>query len=74
MMLFPPFTHLISATGVEDYKPPKLFEYKSDGGHTMHGMVYSPHNYKPNQQYPTVLYVYGGPQVQMVSNAYKGMR
>nr|XP_022905301.1 dipeptidyl peptidase 9-like [Onthophagus taurus] len=37
-------------------------------------MVFRPHDYIPGQKYPTVLNVYGGPEVQLVSNTFKGMR
>lgn len=33
-----------------------------------------PHNFKPGMVYPTILNVYGGPEVQTVSNSFKGMR
>lgn len=46
--------------------------------HTLnHQFVYvffRPHNFKPGMIYPTVLNVYGGPEVQTVSNSFKGMR
>ncbi len=40
----------------------------------MYGMYYKPHLHEEGQKHPTVLFVYGGPQVQLVTNAYKGMR
>ncbi len=40
----------------------------------MYGMYYKPHLHEDGQKHPTVLFVYGGPQVQLVTNAYKGMR
>jgi dipeptidyl-peptidase 9 len=33
-----------------------------------------PHNFKPGMVYPTILNVYGGPEVQTVSNSFKGLR
>lgn len=35
---------------------------------------FRPHNFKPGMVYPTILNVYGGPEVQTVSNSFKGMR
>lgn len=43
-------------------------------GETLYAMVFKPHNYKPGNLYPTILNVYGGPEVQTVSNSFKGMR
>ena len=31
----------------------------------MHGMVFKPPNFDPGRKYPTVLFVYGGPAVQV---------
>ncbi|XP_013399764.1 dipeptidyl peptidase 9 isoform X1 [Lingula anatina] len=56
------------------YKPPEIFSYDSQCGFTMYGMLYKPHNLEPGKKYPTMLFVYGGPQVQLVSNAFKGLR
>ena len=59
----------------DDYMAPELFTYQSQSsGCQMYGMVYKPTNVEPGKQYPTVVFVYGGPQVQLVTNAYKGMR
>ncbi|XP_074661290.1 dipeptidyl peptidase 9-like [Tubulanus polymorphus] len=60
--------------GNQEYVGPELFDYMSKAGHKAYGMIYKPHNYIPGHRYPTVLYVYGGPQVQLVTNAYKGAR
>ena len=57
-----------------DYHPPELFSYPSSCGHQMHGMIFKPHRFQPDTRYPTVLMVYGGPQVQLVSNSFKGIR
>ena len=34
-------------------------------------MVFKPHNFKAGVKYPTILNVYGGPEVQLVSNTFK---
>ncbi|QQP54098.1 Uncharacterized protein FKW44_006813, partial [Caligus rogercresseyi] len=36
-------------------------------------MVFKPHSLTPGKRYPVVLNIYGGPEVQLVSNTYKGM-
>lgn len=57
-----------------DYQPPKLFDFMTDDGCQLHGMYYEPHNMEPGVKYPTVLFVYGGPQVQLVNNSFKGLK
>nr|KAG5690825.1 hypothetical protein BaRGS_011006 [Batillaria attramentaria] len=57
-----------------NYRAPELFHFQSTNGYTMHGMFYRPHNYRPGVRYPTVLFVYGGPQVQLVTNSFKGLK
>ena len=52
-------------------KYPQIFNFQTSDGCTLYGMLYLPHNYTPNVKYPTVLYIYGGPHVQLVSNSYK---
>jgi dipeptidyl-peptidase 9 len=50
---------------------PEIFSLRTSDNTNMYGLIYRPCNYKPNVKYPTVLHVYGGPRVQLVSNAYK---
>ncbi|KAI0215431.1 Dipeptidyl peptidase 9 [Lamellibrachia satsuma] len=66
---------LLQSTPIsEDYHAPELFSYVGRAGDTIHGMLYKPHELKPGCRYPTVLFVYGGPQVQCVNNSNKGTR
>lgn len=37
-------------------------------------MIYKPHALQPGKKHPTVLFVYGGPQVQLVNNSFKGIK
>lgn len=46
-----------------DYIPPEVFSFESSTGFTLYGMMYKPHNLQPGKKYPTVLFIYGGPQV-----------
>ncbi len=34
-------------------------------------MVYKPHSMTPGLKYPVLLNVYGGPELQLVSNSFK---
>lgn len=53
---------------------PQIFEVMIESGDVLYALVFKPHNFKPGMVYPTVLSVYGGPEVQVVSNSFKGMR
>uniref|UniRef100_A0A8C2ZPB3 dipeptidyl-peptidase IV n=1 Tax=Cyclopterus lumpus TaxID=8103 RepID=A0A8C2ZPB3_CYCLU len=46
-----------------DYNPPEIFDFPGKSGFQLHGMVYKPHNLLPGRKHPTVLFVYGGPQL-----------
>lgn len=39
--------------------------YINYSGETLHGAVYLPSGVKEGEKYPTVLYVYGGPEFQV---------
>lgn len=56
------------------YQPPELFSHIISSGDILHGMLFRPHNFRPGQKYPTVLNIYGGPEVQLVTNTFKGLR
>uniref|UniRef100_A0A8C4F615 dipeptidyl-peptidase IV n=1 Tax=Dicentrarchus labrax TaxID=13489 RepID=A0A8C4F615_DICLA len=46
-----------------DYNPPEIFDFPGKSGFQLYGMVYKPHNLLPGRKHPTVLFVYGGPQL-----------
>lgn len=50
---------------------PEIFTHKITSGDTIYSMIFKPHDFKPGTKYPTVLNVYGGPEVQLVSNTFK---
>lgn len=49
-----------------DYSPPEIFDFPGKSGFQLYGMVYKPHNLQPGRKHPTILFVYGGPQVSLV--------
>uniref|UniRef100_A0A4W4E6T6 dipeptidyl-peptidase IV n=1 Tax=Electrophorus electricus TaxID=8005 RepID=A0A4W4E6T6_ELEEL len=57
-----------------DYVPPEIFRFPAKSGFELYGMLYKPHNLKPGKKHPAILFVYGGPQVQLVNNSYKGVK
>ncbi|XP_012941328.1 dipeptidyl peptidase 9 [Aplysia californica] len=71
---FQPIGQLTPKTATLGYTPPSLFQYPSRAGHVTYGLYFLPRGYEQGRRYPTVLFVYGGPQVQMVSNSFKGQK
>lgn len=53
---------------------PEVFTTRLTSGDVIYSMVFKPHNFTPGRKYPTVLCIYGGPQVQLVTNTFKGFR
>ena len=48
----------------------ELFSFTTDEGIELNGWMIKPLRFNPNQKYPVLMYVYGGPGSQEVSNAY----
>lgn len=67
-------TLLESPGTVPGYIAPEIFSFPSRTGFTLYGMMYRPHQLQPGKKYPTVLFIYGGPQVQLVNNRFKGVK
>lgn len=44
----------------------------ADGKTPLNGRIVYPINFDPNKKYPMVLYVYGGPHAQMITNSFYG--
>ncbi|XP_078490764.1 dipeptidyl peptidase 9-like isoform X2 [Ciona intestinalis] len=66
--------NLLDSSCVPDYTPPQLFSFTNSSGDQIHGLYHEPNNLDVSKKYPTVLYVYGGPHVQLVTNSFKGLR
>lgn len=63
-----------SANCPPDYVPPEIFHFHTRADVQLYGMIYKPHTLQPGRKHPTVLFVYGGPQVQLVNNSFKGIK
>lgn len=50
---------------------PSIYSPRLTNGETLYSMVFKPHNFTLGVKYPTVLNIYGGPEVQTVSNTFK---
>lgn len=50
---------------------PEIFTLKSaDGTTDLYARMLKPANFNPNKKYPVLVYVYGGPHAQMVTNSW----
>lgn len=65
---------LLDGASVRGYQEPELFSHTISSGHMVFGLVFKPARLEPQHRYPTVLTIYGGPEVQLVTNSFKGMR
>ena len=52
------------------YAPKELFTFTTEEGHQLDGYIIRPVNFDPDQQYPPLLDIYGGPGSQGVYNAF----
>lgn len=50
----------------------ELLTLKSKNGMDLHARMIKPHNFDPNKKYPVLVYVYGGPHAQLVTNSWLG--
>jgi dipeptidyl-peptidase 4 len=50
----------------------ELFSVKSSNGQDLWCRIIKPSNFDPKKKYPVLVYVYGGPHAQMVTNSYLG--
>lgn len=50
----------------------EFVELKADDGTPLYGRLIKPTNFDPNQKYPSIIYVYGGPHAQMNTESWLG--
>lgn len=54
---------------------PELFTYQlKNSGELIYGVIFKPEFMENGVKYPCMLDIYGGPEVQVVSNSFKGVR
>jgi dipeptidyl aminopeptidase/acylaminoacyl peptidase len=70
MYMFTSIFNSLSAPEGEFYCP-ELYTHQISSGDLLYAMVFKPHCFQPGIKYPTVLNIYGGPEVQLVSNTFK---
>jgi dipeptidyl-peptidase-4 len=68
-----PCTKVWESRSVADYGlvPPKYLECKADDGSTLYGQLFLPPD-SPAGKIPLIVYVYGGPAAQLVTDAWEG--
>lgn len=49
----------------------EIFSFINSDGIRLYGYLYKPRYYEPGTSYPTILYIYGGPKTQMVTNDFR---
>lgn len=65
---------LLEPQNAVELQCPELFSFPSSSGYVFHGMMYKPTNLDTDGKHPVLLFLYCGPQVQLVSNSYKAIR
>ncbi|MEZ4722481.1 MAG: DPP IV N-terminal domain-containing protein [Flavobacteriales bacterium] len=53
-----------------DVRKPELIQLSAGDGSVMFGRIIKPFDFDPNKKYPTLVYVYGGPHAQLVTDSY----
>lgn len=53
---------------------PEFFTFETDDGVTLNGWTIRPPDFDPQREYPVLMYVYGGPGSQTVTDAWWGNR
>ncbi|MDO4228403.1 MAG: DPP IV N-terminal domain-containing protein [Capnocytophaga sp.] len=48
----------------------EFVELKAEDGTTLYGKIHKPTNLNPSKKYPVLVYVYGGPHAQLVTNSW----
>ncbi len=55
-------------------RPPEFFQFETSDGVTLNGWMIKPADFDPSRRYAALLYVYGGPGSQTVTDAWGGSR
>ncbi|MET3038450.1 DPP IV N-terminal domain-containing protein [Chryseobacterium sp. NRRL B-14859] len=66
-------TNILTAENtLKNYQRPEIknVELKADDGTPLYGKIILPTNFDPNKKYPTIVYLYNGPHLQLVTNTF----
>jgi dipeptidyl-peptidase 4 len=56
-----------------DIRPSEIVEVKASGGYLLYARLIRPAGFDPAGKYPAIVFVYGGPHSQEVSNSWEGL-
>ncbi|WP_295798143.1 alpha/beta fold hydrolase [uncultured Microbulbifer sp.] len=55
---------------MSDWIAPEFGTIKAPEGHTLYYRMYQPANFDPKKRYPVMVFLYGGPHAQLVTNSW----
>ncbi|WP_313216049.1 S9 family peptidase [Soonwooa sp.] len=63
---------LTSENPLKNYKRPEIknLTLKADDGTDLYGKIILPTDFDPNKKYPTIVYLYNGPHLQLITNSF----
>ncbi|MCQ4035356.1 S9 family peptidase [Kaistella montana] len=63
---------LTSENSLKNYQRPEIknVTLKADDGTPLYGKIILPTDFDPNKKYPTIVYLYNGPHLQLVTNSF----
>ncbi|WP_312322112.1 S9 family peptidase [Soonwooa sp.] len=63
---------LTSENPLKNYKRPEIknVTLKADDGTDLYGKIILPTDFDPNKKYPTIVYLYNGPHLQLITNSF----
>ncbi|WP_312391593.1 DPP IV N-terminal domain-containing protein [Chryseobacterium sp.] len=63
---------LTAENTLKNYQRPEIknVELKADDGTPLYGKIILPTNFDPNKKYPTIVYLYNGPHLQLITNTF----
>ncbi|GAB4403843.1 MAG: S9 family peptidase [Microscillaceae bacterium] len=65
---------LLSKMNGFQIQAPEFFTFSTEDGTSLNGWMIKPADFDPTKRYPVLMYVYGGPGSQTVTNAWGGSR
>ncbi|ASK31848.1 S9 family peptidase [Chryseobacterium sp. T16E-39] len=67
------YTNILTAENtLKNYQRPEIknVSLKADDGTSLYGKIILPTNFDPNKKYPVIVYLYNGPNVQLITNTF----
>lgn len=63
---------LTAENPLKNYQRPEIknVNLKADDGTSLYGKIILPTNFDPNKKYPVIVYLYNGPNIQLITNTF----